>query len=191
MTRVKQRYQLPDQYLFYPAQFWPHKNHIRLINALHLIKQNTGTKIPLILIGSKQNYFAEVEAEIQRIGLENQIRYLGYVPDADISCLYKLSTGLVMPTLFESVSIPIWEAMHLDVPVVTSNVCALPEQLGDTGLYFDPKSVEDMAEKIHLFWTNESARTELTVGAKERIETMTLANYAWKLERIFQDLFSG
>ncbi len=62
--------------------------------------------------------------------------------------LYKLSTALVMPTLFESVSLPIWESFYLGVPVVSSNVCALPEQVGDAGLLFDPHDIEDMAEKI-------------------------------------------
>ncbi|MFA5864138.1 MAG: glycosyltransferase family 1 protein [Phycisphaerae bacterium] len=186
MKQTKLRYQLPTRYLFYPAQFWPHKNHIRLIQALYLIKQNTGTDIPLILIGSKQNYFSQVETEIQKAGLGKQIRYLGYVPDSDIPCLYTLSTGLVMPTLFESVSMPIWEAMHLGVPIVSSTACSLPEQLGEEGLYFDPLNVDDMAEKISLFWTSEALRTELALISKERIATMTLENYARKLEHIFQ-----
>lgn len=54
-----------------------------------------------------------------------------------------------MPTLFESVSLPIWESFYLGVPVVSSDVCALPEQVGDAGLLFDPNNVEDMAEKIY------------------------------------------
>lgn len=73
---------------------------------------------------------------------------MGYVPQEDMPYLYKLSSALVMPTLFESVSMPIWEAFSLGVPVVSSNVCALPEQVGDAGLLFDPYNIEDIAEKI-------------------------------------------
>ena len=56
--------------------------------------------------------------------------------------LYKLSTTSVMPTLFESISLPIWEAFYFGVPVVSSNVCALPEQVVNAGLLFDPYNIE-------------------------------------------------
>jgi glycosyltransferase involved in cell wall biosynthesis len=61
-------------------------------------------------VGSRKNHFKNIIKEIQDLGLIQQVKYLGYVPDEDMPYLYKLATALVMPTLFESVSIPIWEA---------------------------------------------------------------------------------
>jgi len=102
--------------------------------------------------------------------------------------LYKLSTALVMPTLFESLSIPIWEAFYLGVPVVSSNVCALPEQVGDAGLLFDPNDVEDMAGKIYRIWIDEDLRKELIQRGYERIKDLTFEKYAKDWESIIDEV---
>ncbi len=181
------KYDLPNKYLFYPAQFWYHKNHINLIKAIKLLKDKYNETINLILVGSKKNNFENVMREIQNLGLQNQVKYLGYVPDEDMPYLYKLSAALVMPTLFESVSIPIWEAFYLGVPVVSSNVCALPEQVGDAGLLFDPHNIEDMAEKIYKIWIDEELRRSLAQKGFDRIKNMTLENYAKEWEKVAKE----
>ena len=73
---------------------------------------------------------------------------------------------LVMPTLFESVSIPIYESFFLKVPVCASNVVALPEQVGDAGILFDPNDIFDMAEKISILLNNENIRNEKNSNLK-------------------------
>jgi len=181
------KYDLPNKYVFYPAQFWHHKNHINLVRAIKRIKDKHGEEINLILVGSKKNNFDNVMRKIQILGLQNQVKYLGYVPDEDMPYLYKLSTALVMPTLFESVSIPIWEAFYLGVPVVSSNVCALPEQVGDAGLLFDPHNIEDLAEKIYKIWMDEGLRKFFVEKGFERIRNMTLENYAKEWDKIIEE----
>jgi glycosyltransferase involved in cell wall biosynthesis len=183
---IRPKYSLPAKFLFYPAQFWYHKNHINLLRAIKLIKDKYGESINLVLVGSKKNNFENVMNEIKILGLQNQVKYLGYVPDEDMPYLYKLSTALVMPTLFESVSIPIWEAFYLGVPVVSSNVCALPEQVGDAGLLFDPYDIEDMAEKIYKVWIDKNLRDELRKKGYNRVKDLTLENYAKQWENIIQ-----
>jgi glycosyltransferase involved in cell wall biosynthesis len=101
--------------------------------------------------------------------------------------LYKLATALVMPTLFESVSMPIWEAFHLGCPVVSSNVCALPEQVGDAGLLFDPNNIEDIAEKIYIIWNDENLRQELIKRGSERVKNLTIENYAEEWKKILEE----
>jgi len=188
LLTIKEKYNLPEGYIFYPAQFWYHKNHINLLRALRYIKDKYNLEIPLILVGSKKNNFENVMKEIQNLGLSQQVKYLGYVPDEDMPYLYKLATALVMPTLFESVSMPIWEAFHLGCPVVSSNVCALPEQVGDAGLIFDPYNIEDMAEKIFIIWTNENLRNELVNKGFERAKDLTIENYAKEWEKILEEV---
>jgi glycosyltransferase involved in cell wall biosynthesis len=185
---IKEKYNLPDNFLFYPAHFWYHKNHINLIRAIKLIKNKYGQNIPLILVGSIKNNFENIIKEIQNLELSQQVKYLGYVPDEDMPYLYKLATALVMPTLFESVSIPIWEAFHLGCPVVSSNVCALPEQVGDAGLIFDPHNIEDMAEKIYIVWTNAKLRESLVQKGYERVKDLTIENYAKQWEKILEEV---
>jgi len=186
LKEIKEQYELPDKYVFYPAQFWYHKNHLKLLESLHLIKQKYGEKIPLILAGSKQNNFENVKRKIRELGMEEQVKYLGYIPDEDMPCLYNLATALVMPTLFESLSLPIWEAFYLGTPVISSNVCVLPEQVGDAGLLFDPYNIEDIAEKIYKMWIDESIRKELTQKGYQRVKNLTLENYAKQWEKIIE-----
>lgn len=189
---IKKKYDLPEKYLFYPAQFWYHKNHLKLLQSLSVIKDRFKQNVNLILVGAKQNNFQNTMSEIKRLRLTQNVKYLGYVPEEDMPYLYKLSTALVMPTLFESVSIPIWEAFYLGVPVVASNVCALPEQVGDAGLLFDPNNIEDMAEKIHRLWTDDVLRQNLIKKGYKRIENLTLEKYAesWKelIEEVIRKL---
>lgn len=191
LMEVKEKYKLPCKYLFYPAHFWYHKNHLKLLESLHLIRQKHGMIMPLVLVGSEKNNFNNVMRKIDELGLREIVRYLGYVPDEDMPYLYKLSTALVMPTLFESVSIPIWEAFYLGVPVVSSNVCALPEQVGDAGLLFNPDDVEDMANKIYKVWTDESLRKELIRKGYVRVRDLTLENYAKEWEKIVEEFFES
>jgi glycosyltransferase involved in cell wall biosynthesis len=182
------KYNLPERFIFYPAQFWFHKNHLQLLRCLERIKYNYNKKINLVLVGAKQNNFFNVMEEIKRLNLTKQVFYLGYVPSEEIPFLYKLSTALVMPTLFESISMPIWEAFYLGVPVVSSNVCALPEQVGDAGLIFDPNDMNDMADKIYKVWTDEQLRKNLIQKGYERIKGLTLENYAKQWETILQEV---
>jgi len=188
VINVKRKYGLPERYIFYPAQFWFHKNHIKLLEALSLLRNKYNTIVPLILVGSKKNNFDNVMKAIEKLNLERQVKYLGYVPDEDMPYLYKLSTALVMPTLFESVSMPIWEAFYLGVPVVSSNVFALPEQVGDAGLLFDPFNIEDMAKKIYKIWVDENLREELVRKGYNRIKELTLENYAKQWEDVIEEV---
>jgi glycosyltransferase involved in cell wall biosynthesis len=186
LERTKVRYNLTRKYLFYPAHLWYHKNHVKLIESLNLIRKRYKEEIPLILVGSQKGNFKNTMRRITDLNLDNQISWLGYVPKKDMLYLYKLATALVMPTLFESVSMPIWEAFFLGVPVVSSNVCALPEQVGEAGVLFDPNNINDMAEKIYTIWTDESLRKELVKKGYERVKDMTLENYAKQWEEVLQ-----
>jgi len=184
---LKVKYNLPDKYVFFPAQFWPHKNHLKLLLAMALIRNKYNVDIPLVFVGAKKNNYAKTLKEIVRLGLINQVEYLGYIPDEDMPGLYKLSVALVMPTLFESVSLPIWEAFSLGVPVISSNVCALPEQVGSAGLLFDPNNVEDIAEKIYIVWKDDCLKMELIKKGYEKIKKITFESYAKKWEEIFDE----
>jgi len=84
------------------------------------------------------------------------------------------------------VSMPIWEAFYLGVPVLSSNVCALPEQVGDAGLLFDPYNIDDIADKIYKIWIDEKLRAELVKKGYDRIKNLTLENYAKQWENIIE-----
>ena len=185
--RIKCKYNLPNKYLFYPAQFWYHKNHVKLIRAIELAKKRYEAEIALVLVGHKKNNFDRTVRTIKDLNLEKAVKWLGYVPEEDMPYLYSHATALIVPTLFESVSIPIWEAFYFGCPVLSSNVCALPEQIGEAGLLFNPNNVEDMAEKIYRIWNDEDLRQNLVKKGYERVKNMTLENYAKQWEHIIEE----
>jgi glycosyltransferase involved in cell wall biosynthesis len=156
---VRRKYNLPKKYIFYPAQCWFHKNHIKLVEAFNLVR-NEIDDVYLILTGSQQTNYCNVMKRVEELNLHDKVKHLGYIDYEDLPYLYKMSQMLMMPTLFESISIPIYEAFALKVPVCSSNVVGLPEQIGDAGLIFDPLDIVDMANKIKIYLTNEKLAQE-------------------------------
>ena len=187
---VKSKYSLPDKFIFYPAQFWPHKNHVKLIEAFKNIT-NSHKDIYLVLSGAKQNNFDRILAKIHENSLQDKVLHVGYIDYVDLPYLYKLSEFLVMPSLFESVSIPIFEAFSLEVAVCSSNVVALPEQVGDAGLVFKPEDVNDMSEKMLLYLNSSKLRKQKAKLGFDRIKMFSHENYSNELVKIFNGVFSN
>ena len=181
------KYNLPEEFVFYPAQFWYHKNHIGLIKALKHIKQIYEIKIPLVLVGSPKESYGKILNFIRESNISGQIIHLGYVSDIEIVALYKRAVALVFPSLFGPTNIPPLEAMILGTPVICSKLFSMPDQVESAGLLFDPFNVEDMAEKIYKIWIDEDLRQNLIGGGYEKVKDMTLENYAKKWEKIIDE----
>lgn len=180
------KYGLPKRYIFYPAQFWAHKNHLRLIEALSLIRQEKGLEIPAVFVGSKKNAYKRTWGKIADLGLSKQIIYLGYVTDEDMVGLYKNAQALVMPTFFGPSNIPPLEAFLLECPVVTSDVPGIREQVGDAAILVDPASPPSIAEAIVDIWSDEALRQELIRKGRTRLDS-------WRPEQFsstFQDMIT-
>ena len=178
--KVKVKYDLPDKFVFYPAQCWFHKNHIKLVEAFKIVSKKYDD-VYLILTGSQQNNYNNLMARIDKLNLNDKIKHLGYIDYEDLPYFYKMSQFLVMPTLFESVSIPIYEAFALEVAVCSSNVVALPEQVGVAGLIFDPHNINDMAEKMMVYLSDEGLRKEKARLGFERVKNFNHNEYREKL----------
>ena len=183
---VKEKYNLPKKYLFYPAQCWFHKNHIKLVEAFDLVIRKH-SNIHLILTGSNQNNYNNLISKINELELNNNVKHLGYIDYEDLPYLYKMSQFLVMPTLFESVSIPIYEAFALEVAVCSSNVVALPEQVGDAGIIFDPNDSSDIAEKIIMYLENDELRMQKAKVGFEKVVNFNHNEYRKKLISIINE----
>jgi glycosyltransferase involved in cell wall biosynthesis len=178
---VIEKHKLPKEYLYYPAQTWYHKNHINLLKAFRLLS----TKYPqlfLILSGSKQNNHTNILKYIKDHNLK--VKHLGYIDYDDLPYIYTNSKMLVLPTLFESISIPIWEAFSLGVPVCSSNAVALPEQVGDAGILFNPKDPNDIFEKIKTLLDDSKQRERIIIKGKDKVQKFNHENYCKKLLKV-------
>ena len=186
---VKDKYNLTEKFIFYPAQYWFHKNHFKLVEAFKIVSK-TFDDVHLILTGSKTNNYSvqnynNLLQRIDELSLQDRVKHLGYVDYEDLPYLYKTSQFLVMPTLFESVSIPIYEAFALEVAVCSSNVVALPEQVGDAGLIFNPNDIYDIAENMKKYLNDDSLRKEKARLGFEKVKGFNHENYRTKLLKVF------
>jgi glycosyltransferase involved in cell wall biosynthesis len=187
LLAVRLRLALPERFLFYPAHFWPHKNHLRLIEAFREVVAEV-PDLKLVLTGKKRDGYEAVKSAIDKFGLNEQIVYLGYVEQGDLQAIYTLATALVMPSLFESVSIPIYEAFQAATPVAASGILAIPEQVGDAGLLFDPNSVASIKEAILRILRDPEAARLLGKKGRERILEMTPERFGVQLQKLLREL---
>ncbi len=187
LRAVRTRLQLPGKFLFYPAQFWPHKNHLRLIEAFREVAGEV-SDVNLVLTGRKRDEYETVMSAIAKFGLQQKIRHLGYVEQQDLQAIYKLATALVMPSLFESVSIPIYEAFQTGTPVIAADILAIPEQVGDAALLFDPTSVASIKQAILKIISDPEAARLIGKRGKDLMSAMTPERYGAQLQSLLLGL---
>ena len=163
-----QRYALPKKFIFYPAQFWAHKNHIRLLDAAASLHASC-PDLHLVFTGGKGHMYAAIMAHASQIGMADRVTFSGYVPDGDLSGFYRRARAMVMPTFFGPTNIPPLEAFACGCPVAVSGIYAMPEQLGDAALYFDPKSIPEMAKILEKLWLDDALCERLSHKGKEKL----------------------
>jgi glycosyltransferase involved in cell wall biosynthesis len=144
----KARRGLPKEYLFYPAQFWPHKNHVVILEACKLVRDQTGWDLGVVFTGSDKGNSAYLKACARRLGVESVTRFLGFVEQADLVQLYKNAFALTFSTFCGPDNLPPLEAFALGCPVVASRVPGAEEQLGDAALLFDPEDEGSLAARV-------------------------------------------
>lgn len=189
---VCEKHVLPRRFLFYPAQFWPHKNHLRIVQALGLIKKCNGLNIPIVFTGSasgelRKAAHAELFREAEQLGVRDQVFDLGYVTDHELSALYRTAAALIMPTFFGPTNIPILEAWSHGCPVLTSDIRGVRDQAGDAALLVDPRRVEAIAEGMRSLWTDENLRGDLVARGTRRIGLYTADDYRARLFEILNE----
>ena len=162
LTVVARKYQIEKPFAIYPAVTWPHKNHLRLLEALAYLRDNQDLVVRLVCTGSQyEPFWPRLKTRVDELNLVAQVKFLGFVPEEDLRALYRLAQFLVMPTLYEADSCPIHEAWAEGLPVASSNATALPDQVHDAGLLFDPKEVLDIADAVERMATDDKLRDEL------------------------------
>ncbi|CAN4273356.1 RfaG Glycosyltransferase [Methylophilaceae bacterium] len=170
---VCEKYNVPKSYIFYPAQFWPHKNHINLLHAIKIIKEKYSLELPLILVGSDKGNAEYVKQVSKDMGLQKQLYLLGFVPRADIYALYKNASMLAYVSLCGPENLPPLEAFSAGCPVLASDVSGSNEQFGDAVLFCDPKTPQDIAEKIYQLYSDDNLRRQLIIKGHQRAESWT------------------
>jgi glycosyltransferase involved in cell wall biosynthesis len=182
---LHQVYGIPDRFLFYPAQLWPHKNHLTILMALKQIEAQCGLKIPLVLTGAKYAAAAQVIAFIEDQAMD-YVHYLGTVPAGHMVSLYQKATFLIMATLHESGGFPILESAAAGTPIIASRIPPFEEfgEILQLNL-FNPLDTRELARLIASLWNDERTAAAQSAYNRERITLYSWENAAKKFVRLF------
>jgi glycosyltransferase involved in cell wall biosynthesis len=175
---------LPEHFLLYPAQTWPHKNHLRMLEAIDLLRAE-GVRIDVVCTGRINPHFDVIQRRVRELDLVDQVQFLGYVATEELTSLYRRATALVFPSLFEGWGLPVVEAFALGLPVASSNATVLPEVTGGAALLFDPTDARAIADAIVRIWTDEPLRASLRERGRIRAAALSWDRTA----RIFRAIY--
>ena len=156
MTDLQKKYGIKKNFILFVGTIQPRKNIARMVEAISQIPE-----LELIVVGKKGWQYEGILDSPRKFGVENRVKFLEFVPDEELSELYKNAICFVLPSLYEGFGLPILEAMKYGCPVVTSNTSSLPEAGGDAALYFDPEDSSDIAEKIKKLLSDDKFREDM------------------------------
>lgn len=173
LSAARQKFSLPEAFIYYPAQTWAHKNHIGLLEALAILRDRHQLKVPLVSSGRCNEFFPKIMKRARELQITDQVWFLGFVSPLEVRCLYELCRGMVFPSKFEGWGLPLSEAFLAGTPVACSNVTSLPEQAGDAALTFGPDDPEEIADAIRRLCTEAELRKTLVGSGKRNVSFFT------------------
>ena len=188
IDRIQNKYNLPESYIFYPANPWLHKNHARLMAALRIYRDKYGTDLNLVLTGRIKNNVSISKYMAVAAGADKQVFDLGFVPSEDMPVLYSGASLMIFPSLFEGFGIPLLEAMACGCPIAAANATSIPEVVGNAARLFDPTKPGDIAEAIHDLLTDNDFANNLIEKGLKRVKKYYWSQIIPQLERIYSDV---
>jgi glycosyltransferase involved in cell wall biosynthesis len=170
---VRRRHALEGPYLLYVGTVDRRKDLATLVRALELLPESLSLALAGTLIAGR----TRLPEIVQECGLRQRVRFLGFVPDADLPGLYAGAAAFVYPSHFEGFGLPPLEAMACGAPVLSYNVTSLPEVIGDAGVLLDlPVGPEDLAKAIGRLLDDDRLRAELVARGRERV-----SRFDWRI----------
>ncbi len=166
---------LPAEFIYYPAMTFPHKNHLRLLEAMAVLRDRSGLRINLVCTGRPYKPFhPTIVAAIKERGLQDRVHLLGKVSEELLAVCYQRCKFLVFPSLLEGHSQSLLEALYHRKPIVAAEQSSIPETIGAAGHLFDALDVGSIADALERAWTDPSLLTALRENARFSFE-----RYRW------------
>lgn len=192
ILEIKNKYKINDNYIIYIGTIQPRKNLIRLIEAVARIDG-----LQLVVVGKttgegRQGWkFEEVLNRPKELGVDDRIKFTGFVPDDDLPYLLNGADAFVLPSLWEGFGIPVVDSMSSGVPVLVSNVSSLPEIVGKAGLTFNPTSVDQIEQALRVISTDKKLRQNLTKLGLEQANKFSWEKMAKTVLKVFEKEGNG
>ena len=189
---VAERYQVNYPFLLYAGNIKPHKNLVRIIEAFsalkgELKKEGKFPDLRLIIIGDELSQHPDLRRTVIRSGVQNEVRFLGFVPTEVLRIFYDLAKIFVFPSLYEGFGLPPLEAMAHGTPVVTSNTSSLPEVVGSAAVLVNPENVFEIMHALHRALVDQPLRERLKQRGYEQVQRFSWEASVTRLLAIYQE----
>jgi glycosyltransferase involved in cell wall biosynthesis len=159
------------EFLLYPANFWPHKNHLGLFEAISVyLAAHPDSRLRLVCTGAPNTLLHSLQAAARTRLPSDTVVFPGYLAEQELAALLDACAALIFPSLYEGFGMPILEAMAAEKPVLCSKVTSLPEVAGDAAIYFDPTDPRQIAESIEAL-ANRARIADLVSRGRARAQS--------------------
>lgn len=183
--QVLKNYNINYPYMIMVGASYPHKNLSSAIRAFKELESKQGCK--LLIIGKTSPYIEGLKKLTKELNLEEEVIFLGYVPDEDLKTLYNKAKAFVYPTLYEGFGLPILEAAACDTVVLCSNNSSLPEVYGEGAITFNPESIEEIKEAMEIALKDHDKVQETKEKARENLKRFSWEKTAKEVYEIINE----
>jgi len=190
---LAERYLVTYPFLLYAGRISPHKNVVRIIEAFsalktELEKEDKFPDLKLIIIGDELSKHPDLRRTVIRSGVQNDVRFMGFVPIEVLRIFYDAAKTFVFPSLYEGFGLPPLEAMAHGTPVVTSNSSSLPEVVGNAAVLVNPENVFEIMRALHRVLVDQALREKLKHRGYEQATKFSWDDSARQLLKVYEDV---
>jgi glycosyltransferase involved in cell wall biosynthesis len=195
ILRMRKEYGIEGEYFLHVGHLDPLKNILRIIDAYHRIKKNgsgLSQKLLFVTPTPKSYWFYKIVMEkIERLSLSRDVHFIHDLTDERVPYFYSGATALLLPSLYEGFGLPALEAMACGTPVIASNICSLPEVVGEEALFVDPYSISSISENMRKIASDQDLRMELAARGQERSRLFSWEKTARETLEIYNQVGRG
>jgi glycosyltransferase involved in cell wall biosynthesis len=185
---VLEKHQVRRPYLLYVGTIEPRKNLLTLLRAYDELLRTTPSRPQLVLCGGRGWLCDEVFKLVEDLRLQDQVRFTGYVEDADLPALYSAAEAFVYPSFYEGFGLPPLEAMACGAPVITSDVSSLPEVVGKAGLTHAPNDARALTEAMAKLLGDETTREHFRRSGLKQAADFSWERAARETQSVYNEL---
>ena len=184
---ARKTYDLPDRYVLFVGAMEPRKNLTNLVHAYSLLSPELRRRHPLVNTGATGWKNKKIRKQLETLGAH----LTGYVRRALLPAVYHGAALFILPSFYEGFGMPLLEAMAARVPVVTSDVSAMPEVAGEAALYADPHDVDSMADAMERILAKPELATALGEEGRRRARLFTWQETAVDTKAFLEEVIGG
>jgi len=193
---IAQRYLVNYPFILYAGAIRPHKNVVRIIEAFSALKSELQKEqqypdLKLIIIGDDLSSHPRLRRTVVRGGVQNDVRFLGFVPIEVLRIFYDAAKIFVFPSLYEGFGLPPLEAMAHGTPVVASNTSSLPEVVGNAALLVNPENVFEIRRGLQRALLDPALRAQMKQRGYDQAQRFSWTNSVSRILEIYREVADG